>query len=543
MTMAAAIATLVGAGTESGVQGPVVAPAGPDVSEPGSGATSAGAGPTPTWLSFLEALGVSGDLAIGHMPATVPISPSGTSSQPSGISEKSGSPVTVGTPVTVPGNLPGSSAGALPGMTARSGKKSDIKTETHHERKLKANEKSAPVQTVVVPGAAPVAAITAPVSLGHPNVEKSPMRSGRSTDGSSRDQHVSARGLGNGKEIGGDTLHATVSLLKSETAPHEGQSMDGRTPDVNLQTASSGEPQATAGTDRKGAGTETVDLTPPVTEKAATGFAQPAGLANNPVESIEAGPSTQIAERKTDTLEAVSANHSQKNARPSNGSSLRGLASGRGDLSEVAINQGRPPDAVQLQWSSVAPSHIPSELTAVGYRTGNNLSTVHPAGAGASDTFAALDGERMAAPATWIHAGTHHAEAGYLDPSLGWVGVRADAVGNGVHAALLPGSGEAAQVLGSHLAGLSTYLSEHHGESATVTLDAPQDALSWTGSGAGGQAGQDHLARGGTNQGRQEWQDKSVVASGSETQSREVSHAAAPAGIPARAGRHISVMA
>ena len=200
-------------------------------------------------------------------------------------------------------------------------------------------------------------------------------------------------------------------------------------------------------------------------------------------------------------------------------------------------------DAVQQQWSSVAPSHTPNELTGVGYRTGNNLSAVHPAGVGASDTFAALDAERTAAPATWIHAGTHHAEAGYLDPALGWVGVRADAVGNGVHAALLPGSGEAAQVLGSHLAGLSTYLSEHHGQSATVTLGAPQDALSWTGSGAGAQTGQDHLARGDANQGREEWQDKQVVPAGGETQSREDSHAAAPVGIAARAGEYISVMA
>ena len=540
--MAAALPTYTGTGADSGGQGPFVAPLGPGISEPGPGAAcaSAGAGPTPTWLSFLEALGVTGDLAIEHLPATVSMSPSGTSSQPSGVSE---SPVMVGTLVNVPGNLPGSPAGALPGMTARSGKKSDIKTETHHERKLKANEKSAPVQIVVVSGDAPVAAITASVSLGQPNVEKSPLRSGRSTDGSSRDQHVSAKGLGNGTENGGDSLRATVSLFKSETQPHEGQSTDGRTPDVNLQTASIDEPQATASTDRKGGGTETVDLTPPVKEKASSEFSQPVGLVNNAVASIEPDPSPQIASCKSEAVEATLANRSQKSVRPSNGSSPRGPASGRGDLSNDAVDQGRPVDAVQQQWSSVAPSHTLSELTAVGYRTGNNLSAVHSAEAGASDTFAALDAERTAAPATWIHAGTHHAEAGYLDPALGWVGVRADAVGNGVHAALLPGSGEAAQVLGSHLAGLSTYLSEHHGQSATVTLDAPQDALSWTGSGAGGQAGQDHLARGDANQGRQEWQDKQVVPAGGETQSREDSHAAAPVGIAARAGEHISVMA
>lgn len=103
------------------------------------------------------------------------------------------------------------------------------------------------------------------------------------------------------------------------------------------------------------------------------------------------------------------------------------------------------------------------------------INPVHPAGRETVDPFATLDAERAAPLSTWIHAGAHHAEAGYLDPALGWIGVRADATANAVHASLLPSSGEAAQVLGSHLAGLNTYLSEHHGQSATVTMAAPQD--------------------------------------------------------------------
>jgi hypothetical protein len=84
------------------------------------------------------------------------------------------------------------------------------------------------------------------------------------------------------------------------------------------------------------------------------------------------------------------------------------------------------------------------------------------------DAFAALD--NAAAPAsTWIHAGAHHAEAGYLDPSLGWVSVRADAGAAGLHAAIVPGSALAASTLGDHLAGLNAFLAEHN-HAAIVTL-------------------------------------------------------------------------
>jgi len=115
-------------------------------------------------------------------------------------------------------------------------------------------------------------------------------------------------------------------------------------------------------------------------------------------------------------------------------------------------------------------------------------------GAPASDPFDALDTIRSA-PQAWIRSGAHHAEAGYLDPALGWVSVRADVAGSGVHAALVPASGEAAQVLGSHLAGLNTYLSEHHREPATVTMASPQDARDASGTGPGTHAGQGDSAR------------------------------------------------
>jgi hypothetical protein len=109
------------------------------------------------------------------------------------------------------------------------------------------------------------------------------------------------------------------------------------------------------------------------------------------------------------------------------------------------------------------------------------------------DTFSALDAESGAGKPTWIHAGAQQAEAGYQDPALGWVGVRADASGGGIRAELLPSSADAAQALGSHLEGLNTYLAEHHTPVATLTLSSPGG---WVGS-DGSQGGSQGNGQGG----------------------------------------------
>lgn len=92
---------------------------------------------------------------------------------------------------------------------------------------------------------------------------------------------------------------------------------------------------------------------------------------------------------------------------------------------------------------------------------------------GKNEVFAALDAS--GAPATnWIHAGARHAEAGYLDPALGWVGVRAETAGAAVHATIVPMSADAAQVLGAHLPALSAYMAEHPAAATQVTMAAPE---------------------------------------------------------------------
>jgi hypothetical protein len=97
------------------------------------------------------------------------------------------------------------------------------------------------------------------------------------------------------------------------------------------------------------------------------------------------------------------------------------------------------------------------------------------ASAAMREPFAALDAGTAAVTPTWIHAGAQRAEAGFQDPALGWVGVRAEASGGSMHAALVPGSAEAAQTLAGHLAGLNAYLASEHSPVAAVTVAAAEE--------------------------------------------------------------------
>jgi hypothetical protein len=167
--------------------------------------------------------------------------------------------------------------------------------------------------------------------------------------------------------------------------------------------------------------------------------------------------------------------------------------------------------------------------------------TQAPIRSSTADAFAALDAGSTAPAHSWIQAGTHHAEAGYLDPSLGWVGVRAQTSGDSLHASILPGSGEAAQALGGHLAALNSFMADHHGPSSTVTLTTPDQAQSQSGFG--------HSSEGSPQQNPREQQ-----AQGGPTAvaSQAVNDTALPIQTPShsdaqttykREGAHISVVA
>jgi hypothetical protein len=101
----------------------------------------------------------------------------------------------------------------------------------------------------------------------------------------------------------------------------------------------------------------------------------------------------------------------------------------------------------------------------------------------ANETFAAIDAGIRPGTQNWIHVGTQRAEAGFQDPALGWVGVRADASGGQVHATLVPGSADAAQALGGHMSGLNAYLAEMHTPVETLTLAMPEGREATSGAG------------------------------------------------------------
>ena len=173
------------------------------------------------------------------------------------------------------------------------------------------------------------------------------------------------------------------------------------------------------------------------------------------------------------------------------------------------------------------------------------------AGAGSVNAFAALDAGSARSDPAWIHAGAQRAEAGFNDPDLGWVGVRADLAGGSVHAAVLSGSAEAAQALGGHLAGLSAHLAEHHIEVGSVSMAAP--ARQDLGAGAGGfqqgTAQQQGQGTGGQSPGSESRLEHGAQAGSGAAPIHaggEPGHVAAagPAfGQATASGRHISVMA
>jgi len=111
-----------------------------------------------------------------------------------------------------------------------------------------------------------------------------------------------------------------------------------------------------------------------------------------------------------------------------------------------------------------------------GYTAGESATAAsNKDGSASPETFSALDAGSSATKPTWIHAGAQRAEAGFQDPSLGWVGVRADASGGSIHASLVAGSADAAQTLSGHLAGLNAYLAEQHTPVGVVTMAATED--------------------------------------------------------------------
>jgi hypothetical protein len=98
-------------------------------------------------------------------------------------------------------------------------------------------------------------------------------------------------------------------------------------------------------------------------------------------------------------------------------------------------------------------------------------ANAHPASV--REPFTSIDAGAEDTAPKWVSAGVHRAEAGFQDPSLGWVSVRAQFGTGGIHAAVVPSTDVAAQVLGSHLAGLNAHLSSHYEHLNPVSISTP----------------------------------------------------------------------
>lgn len=160
-----------------------------------------------------------------------------------------------------------------------------------------------------------------------------------------------------------------------------------------------------------------------------------------------------------------------------------------GGSSPDAIQSGNP---VEVSVQSSSPN---GDLVVRNPNVEVGGSSLSPGSGPGRDTFSALDGANFAAAPAWIHAGAQRAEAGFQDPALGWVGVRADGSAGGVHAAVLPSSTDAAQTLGGHMAGLNDYLAERPLHVANLTLESPENRTAESGQG-GNQSMQQEAGQG-----------------------------------------------
>lgn len=145
--------------------------------------------------------------------------------------------------------------------------------------------------------------------------------------------------------------------------------------------------------------------------------------------------------------------------------------SGNADSVQMASSQGQSSSTV-ADASAVARDVADAQKVVGTSSEFAGASTASPSGSSSSETFAALDAGSSTGTPAWIHAGAHQAEAGFHDPTLGWVGIRANTSGGGVHAQLMTDSTDAVQALSSQLTGLSTYLAEHRTPVETLTLTA-----------------------------------------------------------------------
>jgi hypothetical protein len=288
---------------------------------------------------------------------------------------------------------------------------------------------------------------------------------------------------------------------------------------------------------------------------------QPLAVAPDPVQTVAPGKDTSPTTASRQSINAALSEPLQLEAQPAlvgtgvlnptvaanfvasvdgtssthlpNADKLVASGSGKTAVSGVARTERKASGSNAVQSGGLIASGGSTGLVADASSTVRELAGVQGAGTAAhgvvsksaaavefdaAKTFEALDAQGAPGRASWIHTGAQQAEAGFQDPELGWVGVRADASGGGIHAQLVASSADAAQALSGHMAGLNTFLAEHHTPVETLTLSTN----SGSGMGFAGESGSGGGMQQGTGEqpGQQATQSAGLDSASNLTSSR-----------------------
>ena len=176
---------------------------------------------------------------------------------------------------------------------------------------------------------------------------------------------------------------------------------------------------------------------------------------------------TQALKTGSGMLASISARETVSASRAAAGAPFRG---------EHFINSvGTAPTLIGTREDSGAQFYPPGNLARPDMRaSGESIDGSNAV----IETFTAIDGQAHGPTSQWTLSGSHRAEAGFQDPSLGWISVRAQAGAGGIHAVVVPASDAAAQILNTHLAGLNVHMTPHYEHLNPVTLASPAAGLS-----------------------------------------------------------------
>jgi hypothetical protein len=145
-------------------------------------------------------------------------------------------------------------------------------------------------------------------------------------------------------------------------------------------------------------------------------------------------------------------------------------------------DSGREFDPRTIGTSSAIASVQDSSARGVpGQAPGEELSDLRQRATQSSSERLAQSNEALDLPLKhpgqqWAHARAHFAEAGFQDPSLGWISVRATRDPAGLHALVVSPSPEAERTLSAHLSGLNAYLANNQIGVSAVGLSSCKDA-------------------------------------------------------------------